>query len=265
MLLEDKVAVVYGAAGAIGGAIARTFAREGAHVHLAGRTRKTLETVAAEITAAGGRASVAVVDALDEESVRRHAADVVAGSGRIDVSVNAIGLDHEQGLSLRELALQDYLRPITAYTTTQFLTATAAARHMAEAGRGVVLTISTTASQVALPVDGFGPACAAVEAFSRQLAGELGPHGVRVVCLRSDGIAESVPAGSHVGVIFRRMARRFDIPEDEMLADPGAPGRLLANGITLADVAETATFLASDRAAGVTAAIANVSAGSVLD
>lgn len=265
MLLEDKVAVVYGGSGAIGSAIAKTFAREGAWVHLAGRTRKTLDAVADEITTTGGRASVGLVDALDDEAVRRHVDDVVAEAGRIDVSVNAVGIDHEQGLPLREVTPNEYLRPITAYSTTHFLTATAAARHMAEAGDGVILTISTTASQVALPVDGFGPACAAVEAFSKQLAAEVGPHGVRVVCLRSDAIAESVPAGSHVGDLFRRMARRFEVPEEDMLADPGAPGRLLANGTTLSDVAESAAFLASDRAAGITAAVANISAGSVLD
>jgi 3-oxoacyl-[acyl-carrier protein] reductase len=190
---------------------------------------------------------------------------VVAGAGRIDVSVNAVGITHEQGLPLRELSLEEYLRPITAYTTTQFLTATTAARHMAEAGSGVVLTVSTTASQVALPTDGFGPACVAVEAFSKQLAGEVGPHGVRVVCLRPDGIAESVTAGSYVGDMWRRMASRAGVPEEVMLSDPGAPGRLLPHRITLSDVAETAAFLASDRAAGITATIANLSAGSILD
>lgn len=119
MLLEDKIAVVYGGGGAVGGAIARTFAREGAHVHLAGRTRKKLEAVADEITAAGGRAFVAEVDALDPESVRRHAGEVIAASGRIDISVNTVGIDHEQGVPLRELSLEEYLRPITAITTTQ--------------------------------------------------------------------------------------------------------------------------------------------------
>ena len=265
MLLEDKIAVVYGGGGAVGGAIARTFAREGAHVHLAGRTRKKLEAVADEITAAGGRAFVAEVDALDPESVRRHAGEVIAASGRIDVSVNTVGIDHEQGMPLRELSLEEYLRPITAITTTQFVTATEAARQMAEAGSGVIITVSTTAARVALATDGFGPACVAVEAFSKQLANELGPHGVRVVCLRPDGIAESVAAGSYVGEMFRRMARRFDMDEDEFLSNPGAPGRLLTRQITLADVAEAATFLASDRAAGMTATITTVSAGSVID
>src|SRR3712207_2316876 len=115
MLLENKNAVIYGAAGAVGGAIVRTFAREGADVHLAGRTRKTLEAVADEITKAGGHATAGVVDAIDEESVRRHAAEVVTGAGRIDVSVNAVGIAHEQGIPLRELPLEGYLRPITAY------------------------------------------------------------------------------------------------------------------------------------------------------
>jgi len=157
MLLEDKIAVVYGGGGAVGGAIARTFAREGAHVHLAGRTRKKLEAVADEITAAGGRAFVAEVDALDPESVRRHAGEVIAASGRIDVSVNTVGIDHEQGVPLRELSLEEYLRPITAITTTQFVTATEAARQMAEAGSGVIITVSTTAARVALATDGSGP------------------------------------------------------------------------------------------------------------
>lgn len=264
MLLEDKVAVVYGAAGAIGSAVARTFAREGAHVHLAGRTRSTLEKVAAEITETGGTASVGVVDALDAESVRRHAAEVVAGSGRIDVAINAVGFDHQQGVPLRELSLEDYLYPITGYASTQFLTATEAARHMTEAGSGVILTISTTASQVTLPVDGFGPACIAVEAFSKQLANEVGPSGVRVLCLRPDCIPESVSAGSYVGELFPRLAERFGIPVDEFLADPGAPGRMLPQGTTLADVAETATFLASDRAAGITATVSTIAGGSVV-
>ena len=67
LLLEDKNAVVYGAAGAVGSAVARAFAREGAHVFLAGRTAATLEALAAEIRAAGGKADFSVVDALDGE------------------------------------------------------------------------------------------------------------------------------------------------------------------------------------------------------
>jgi len=264
VLLQDKIAVVYGGAGAIGAAAARTFAREGARVFLAGRTADRLKAVAAEIVEGGGDAECAVVDALDPDAVRAHADGVVAAAGGLDISFNAIGVDHVQGQPLTELAPADFSFPIATYTTTQFLTATAAARHMRERGSGVILLLSTTASQVALSTDGFGPACAAVEALSVQLAGELGPHGVRVVCLRPDGIAESVDQGSHVRDVFTRIAESAGMTlEDLLAAGPGAPGALLERPVTLADVAETAAFLASDRAAATTATIADISRGSV--
>jgi NADP-dependent 3-hydroxy acid dehydrogenase YdfG len=80
-LLEGRNAIVYGWGGGIGSAVARTFARDGAQVFLAGRTRETLAAVAKDIAAAGGTAQVAVVDALDEAAVDAHVDDVVALAG----------------------------------------------------------------------------------------------------------------------------------------------------------------------------------------
>jgi NAD(P)-dependent dehydrogenase (short-subunit alcohol dehydrogenase family) len=262
MLLENKNAIVYGAAGAVGSAVARRFAAEGARVYLAGRTRASLEVLAKEINAAG----VAVVDALDEAAVRRHA-DEVAAAGGIDVSFNAVGVASVQGRPLRDLSLDDFTAPIQTYTRTHFLTATAAGRHMAERGRGVIVTLSTTAAKVAFSTDGFGVACAAVEALARQLAGELGPYGVRVVCLRADAIPESVLHGSHVAEIFRSFYPEDEQPTDQELAasDIGAGGALLGRAPTLADVANVAAFLASDQASAMTATITNVTGGSVID
>jgi 3-oxoacyl-[acyl-carrier protein] reductase len=88
MLLEGKNAIIYGAGGSIGGQVARTFAGEGARVFLTGRTRDKLEAVAANITAAGGAAEVAQLDALDEQAVDRHADAVAAKAGSLDVSFN---------------------------------------------------------------------------------------------------------------------------------------------------------------------------------
>src|SRR5207253_5606872 len=90
MLLENKVAVIYGAGGPIGGAVARAFAREGARVFLAGRTRAKLDTVADAIRATGGVADTAVVDALDERTVDAYVDAVVAQAGSIDISFNLI-------------------------------------------------------------------------------------------------------------------------------------------------------------------------------
>ena len=86
MLLRSKNAVIYGAGGAIGAAVAGTFAREGARVFLAGRTLAKLDALAREIRAAGGAAEAAQVDALDEQSVERHADAVAATAGGIDMS-----------------------------------------------------------------------------------------------------------------------------------------------------------------------------------
>lgn len=148
MLLQDKTAVIYGAGGAIGGAVARTFAREGAKVFLAGRTAAKLDRVARDIAAAGGKAETAQVDALDETQVRRHADAVAEKAGGIDVMLNAVGIMHVQGTPFPELTIDDYAHPIAAYTRTNFLTAKAVARHMVEKGSGVILTLSTPGSRM---------------------------------------------------------------------------------------------------------------------
>jgi 3-oxoacyl-[acyl-carrier protein] reductase len=134
MLLQKKNAVIYGGGGAIGGAVARAFAREGAKVFLAGRTLARLEKVAREISA-----EIAQVDALDEAAVERHADAVAAKAGGIDIMLNAVGILHVQGTPFAELSFQDYAHPIAAYTRTNFLTAKAVARHMVKRGSGVIL------------------------------------------------------------------------------------------------------------------------------
>src|SRR5690349_14331319 len=92
MLLQDKVAVIYGAGCAIGGAVARAFAAEGARLFVTGRQRGPVDEVAEAITAAGGGAEAATIDALDEAAIDRHLAYVADRAGRIDISFNAIGV-----------------------------------------------------------------------------------------------------------------------------------------------------------------------------
>ena len=92
MMLKDKVAVIYGAGGAIGGAVACAFAREGANVFLTGRRLAPVEAVAKEVVAAGGSAEAAEVDALDEQAVDEHLQSVIDTAGRVDISFNAVGI-----------------------------------------------------------------------------------------------------------------------------------------------------------------------------
>jgi len=193
VLLEDRNAVVYGGGGAIGGAVALAFAREGAKVFLAGRTPATLDRVAEEIFTVGGVAETARVDALDELAVEKHNGEVVQQAGGIDVFFNAISIKDVQLTPCVEMPREDFASPIVAGTTTHLFTATAA-RRMAERGSGVILTLSASAVRAYVPgvyVGGFGVACAAIEALTKQFAVELGPRGIRVNCLRSEGIPES--------------------------------------------------------------------------
>ncbi|SFK67385.1 SDR family NAD(P)-dependent oxidoreductase [Lysobacter sp. cf310] len=263
MLLEHKVALIHGGGGAIGGAVARAFAREGARVYLAGRGRDKLERVAADIAAAGGRAEIAMLDALDEAAVRAHADAVAADAGRIDIALNAIGVTHVQGTPFAELSLQDYLHPIQAYTRSNFITAQAAARHMPPGG--AILTLSTPGSRMSgVGFIGYGVTCAAIEAYSRLLAAELGASGIRVVCLRPHAIPEAQPA-SHAREVFAESARRAGISIDAMLDEAARTGTLLGRLPTLAQVADYAAFVASDRAGAMTGAVANLSCGALVD
>lgn len=265
-MLENRTAIIHGGGGAIGGAAARVFAREGARVFLAGRSAAKLQAVADDIAAAGGVAEIAVVDALDQDAVEAHADAVAAKAGRIDIALNAVGFAHVQGRPLTELSYEDYAHPIIAYTRTHFLTGKAVSRHMVAQGSGVIMSLSTPGSRLAYPgVLGFAVTCSAIEAISRQLAAELGPSGVRVICLRPDATPETLAAGSHAGEVFRESAERSGMTVDQMLAGPGVERTLLKRLPTLAQVAETAAFMASDRAGAMTGAIVNLTCGSLVD
>lgn len=258
-LLEGRNAIVYGAGGGIGGAVARTFARDGAQVFLAGRTRETLEPVAKDIEAEGGTAHVAVVDALDEAAVDAQVDDVVARAGSVDVSFNLISRGDVQGTPLVEMTTDDLLRaPITGLRSN-FLTARAAARRMIGQRSGVILHLNSASGDAAMPGMGStGPADAAVESFMRYLAAEVGPSGVRVCGIWTAGVEETLRAHKLAEV------GGPDTPDPQTVIDMISSMAALRRTPRLADVAETAAFLASDRAAGITGSMTNVTAGLVL-
>jgi 3-oxoacyl-[acyl-carrier protein] reductase len=91
LTLREKNAVVFGAAGSIGAAVAKEFAAEGARVFLAGRTKTSLEAVTKQITARGGEAHSAVIDVLDDASVDHYIEGIVKQAGRIDIVLDAAG------------------------------------------------------------------------------------------------------------------------------------------------------------------------------
>jgi NAD(P)-dependent dehydrogenase (short-subunit alcohol dehydrogenase family) len=262
MMLKDKVAVVYGAGGAIGGAVARAFAREGATVHLTGRHLASVEVAAKEIVSAGGSAEAAEVDALDEQALDQHLQAVIDQAGRVDISFNAIGIPNPKTRApLVELDIEQFSLPITTYTRSYVLTARLAGRRMAANGSGVIMTVTATPSRTGTPfVGGGGPAMAAVEALTRNLSAELAPQGIRVVGLRPQGMPET----GRIKESFRLYADASGVTWEqfqEVLASRTHTRRLS----TLADLANAAVFMASDQASGMTGTVVNLSMGSLDD
>ncbi|TCC50903.1 SDR family oxidoreductase [Kribbella capetownensis] len=245
MLLENKVAIVYGAGGAMGGAVARAFAAEGATVHLAGRTLANLEKVAADIGAAVG--SVTVLDAYDVQAVNDHVASI---EGPIDAVFNGVSIRVKQDIPLVDMDVEDFVRPVQDAARTNFVTSTAVARRMIAQRSGVIILLSSSAARESgFEMGGFSLACASIECLTRSMAGEVGKYGVRVVALRPNFTPDTHP--------------EWDIPEDGLdhLLERTALRRLPQK----AEVARTAAFAASDHAGPMTGAVLNLSCGSIVD
>jgi NAD(P)-dependent dehydrogenase (short-subunit alcohol dehydrogenase family) len=258
MLLENKNAVIYGGGGSIGGAVARAFAREGAHVFLASRTREPLEAVAADIASAGGSAEVAVLDALDEQAIDGHAREVVSRAGSIDVSFNLITRGDVQTIPLVEMTTEDFTRPIITGITTNFITARAAARHMIEQGSGVILALDSGSANGSPMMGGTGPADAATDTFIRNLAIEVGPQGVRVLGIWTAGLPETM---SREKLAPYTGGQLMDEAAFRGLIDNLDQMRITRRSPRLAEVAATAAFLASDKAGAITGTFVNVTSG----
>jgi 3-oxoacyl-[acyl-carrier protein] reductase len=261
MLLEHKTAVIYGAGGAVGSAVARAFAAEGAMVYLAGRHMVALTPVLDEITKVHGRADAGEVDALDEQAVQQHFAGIVEQSGRVDISFNCASFGYFLGAPIIELSVDEFTSGITDVMRAQFLTTRAAGTHMKQQGGGVILAITATPARHPIPeVGNFGVACAAIEGLCRQIAVDLGPHGVRAVCIRSAGS----PDAPGVARSYEYLAEQLGISPkafEETLAARTALKRLPL----LAEVANAAVIMASDRASAISGTVANLTCGEVLD
>jgi NAD(P)-dependent dehydrogenase (short-subunit alcohol dehydrogenase family) len=262
MMLKDKVAVIYGAGGAVGGAVARAFAREGAEVFLTGRHLAPVETVAKEIVSAGGSAEPAEVDALDERAVDQHLESVTGTADRVDISFNAIGISNPKTrVPLVELDVDQFSLPIATSTRSYFLTARLAARRMVANRSGVIMTVTSTPSRTGTPfVGGGGPAMAAVEALTRNLSAELGPQGVRVVGLRPQAMPETDRIKDSFGLYAKASGTTWEQFQEALAGR--THGRRLS---TLAEMANVAAFMASDQASGMTGTVVNLSMGSLDD
>ena len=261
-MLEGKTALIHGGGGAIGGTLARAFADAGARVYLAGRTLEKLEAVANDI---GDAARVAPVDVLDERAVATHADAVAADAGAIDIAVNAVSFPYVAGTPFAEITVDDVMHPIDAFLRSNLTIAKAVAPHMTARRAGMILTLSTAGSRFARPGNlGFGTACAAIEQLTQRLAADLGPSGVRAVCIRSHAIPDAASNGSYTSEVFAPLAAASGISVEQLLAQWGEDQTLLGRLPTLSELAHTALFLASDGAASITGAVIDLTSGNAL-
>jgi NAD(P)-dependent dehydrogenase (short-subunit alcohol dehydrogenase family) len=261
MLLADKNAVIYGAGGPVGGAIARAFAREGASVFLAGRRLDVLRRLADEISVSGGQAEAAELDALEEQAVEEHADSVVQAAGHIDVSFNAIGHGDVHGMPLLDMPYEDFARPVETAVRSLFLTARAAARRMLGQGSGVIMAITATTARKSIPnIGGTGVAYDAIESLCRQWACELGPQGIRVVWVHTTGIPEAMSSTIEMFPDYGTWAPSARREELIALMEKET---MLKRLTSLEDVGNAAAFAASDRAGAITASAMNLTGGSI--
>jgi 3-oxoacyl-[acyl-carrier protein] reductase len=254
-LEQNKTAVIYGASGAIGAAVSRAFAREGATLFLAGRDAAALNDLAETIAAGGGKAYPSVVDALDEQAIEEHLDEIAERGHSIDISFNAVGFTEIQGVPLTELSLKDFSFPITNWSTAVFLTSRSAARRMAVQGSGTILMVNAPASGTAL-AGGFGVACAAVDSIFRTLASEMGPHGIRVLCLQPNALPES----SALQESFAQYANGMGVAPDAAIADL-SNSTMLRRLPSLAELGDIAAFVGSDRAGPLTGSVLRIDCG----
>jgi len=263
-LLDGKSAVVFGAGGSIGAAVAKVFAAEGARVFLAGRTKASLEAVAEQITNAGGEAQATVVDALDDAGVNRYLDGVAKQAGKIDIAVDLTGplaSEYGNGKIAVELPVDEFMASLTTIVKSHFITARAAARHMVSQKSGVIIFVTGSPARPHVPgATAIGAAFGAIENLTGNLAFEVSPMGVRVVCLRTVANVDSRPIQDTMEFV----ASRMNITKEQAIGQV-ALSNFLKVPATVRDTANAAVLIASDRARMMTGTVVNASAGAALD
>jgi len=252
-ILRNRNAVIYGGGGSLGSTIARAVAKEGANVFLAGRHLSSVKEVADEIIDSGGRAEAALVDVMNEREVNAFVESMIRKVGTLDLSFCAIDYQVVQNIPLVRLSVEDFVRPVSIAMRSHFLTATAAGKIMMKQRSGVILSLTATPGGIGYPFTaGFAPACSAIESFSRNLAMELGTYGVRVLNIRSGGSPDSQ--------IFKQAIER-NPKEMEVILRGMENDTMLKKLPLMEEIANTAVFLASDSAKGITGVTIDVTGG----
>jgi len=263
-VLNGRHAVVFGAAGSIGSAVAREFAREGAEVFLSGRSKSSVEAVATEIAAKGGRAHAAGIDTLDDAAVSQYIDGIVKQTGNIDIILDAAGplaAEYGNGKLAVDLPIDEFMVPLETMVKSRFVTARAAARQMVKQRSGVIILVTGSPARPHVPgATAIGAAFGAIENLTQNLAFEVSPFGVRVVCVRTTANVDSTSIQDTVEFLSSQLnitkARAIEqIAQLNFLKVPA----------TVQDTANAAVLVASDRGRMLTGTVVNATAGAALD
>jgi 3-oxoacyl-[acyl-carrier protein] reductase len=263
-ILKGKYAVVFGAGGSIGAAVAKEFAAEGAEVFLSGRTKSKVEQVASQIVAAGGRSHAAAIDTLDDSAVNQYIDGIVRQAGKIDIVIDLTGpaaKEYGNGKTAVDLPVEEFMVPLQSMMKSRFITARSAARQMVKQNTGVIIFVTGSPARPHVPgATAIGAAFAAMENLTANLAFELSPSGVRVVCVRTVANVDSRSIRDTAEIA----AGQLHITKEQVL-EKIAQGNWLRVAATVQDTANAAVLIASDRARMLTGTVVNASAGAALD
>src|SRR5215471_16379771 len=263
-ILQGKYAVIFGAGGSIGSAVAREFAAEGAEVFISGRTKPTVEAVAQQITGNNGKVHSTVIDTLNDAAVTEYLDNVAKEAGKIVVILDAAGplaKDYGNGKIAMDLPVEQFMVPLATMVRSRFITGRAAARHMIKQRSGVIILVTGSPARPHVPgATAIGAAFGAIENLAANLAFEVSPFGVRVVCVRTVANIDS----RSIQDTMDFLAGQLHITKDQAIAQV-AQSSFLKVPATVRDTANAAVLIASDRARMMTGTVVNATAGAALD
>jgi 3-oxoacyl-[acyl-carrier protein] reductase len=248
--LAGKVVVVTGGSGGIGAVTCRLFAANGAKVAVNGRDQARIQAVVDAIRAAGGQAVGVGADCTDLAAVERLRQEVEQQLGPAEVLAAFVGGGRARPGPVAQVPVEDWQSTVDGTLTATFLTLKSFLPGMIQRGRGVIMTMASSAAR--LPGLGapapYVAAKAGVVMLTREVAGEVGRHGVRVNCLAphtilTEQIQQRAPEEWRQRMVAAVPLGRLGTPEDVALA---------------------AVFLASDSAAWITGVTLDVAGGYVM-
>ncbi len=240
MKLQDKIAIVTGAASGIGKEIAMTYAREGAKVAIADLNKDAAEATAAEIRATGAQAMSVAMDVTDETQVNAGVAEVVTAWGGVDVLVSNAGIQIVH--PIEEFTLADWKKMLAIHLDGAFLTTKACLPHMYASGRGgsVIFMGSVHSHEASMLKAPYVTAKHGLMGLSKVVAKEGAKHGVRsnVICpgfVRTPLVEKQIP----------EQAKTLGITEAEVIKNVMLKETVDGEFTTVQDVAEVALLFAS--------------------